>query len=469
MKLVAAKCPNCGAQIEVDKNSDSTRCEYCNSKIIVEEALESYKLNKVEVSNLPKYENYIILGDRYYNDKNYKEACEYYGKALELDPNNDYAILRKGFSKSLSSNFHNFDVRSSIQALKNASYALKKDLSSDKYERAIFSCYNIIKDLEDSLFEHYKVRGIERGETEYFNSKLQDCLNGYEYLYSISKNDEMKKTLLNSMIQEIDNIIKPKVYLTGQVMQSGVPSKSFYHMNNTNVSKFRIARQKYVRELNELKNPAVKGQVANQASKSQYGSAKYFKAFKEMSIIDIICFVVGILFFIIAVGTVLSGKFLAYPVCALTGALFLPQIKNIIVKKIESKIKGIDLLINVLRIALIFISIIAIIIVPKYEGEDKPYEGEWESTSGITMTLKDEKIEAKDILGNTLKGIYSVEKDDDKYKITAELDKDGEKEEVIFIFEKDGSKRRFYLEEEGKAALYFVPKDSSSSYKYLTE
>ena len=29
MKFVAAKCPNCGAQIQVDKNSNSTICEFC--------------------------------------------------------------------------------------------------------------------------------------------------------------------------------------------------------------------------------------------------------------------------------------------------------------------------------------------------------------------------------------------------------------------------------------------------------
>ena len=31
MKIVAAKCPNCGANIEVDSNSNTTKCEYCNS------------------------------------------------------------------------------------------------------------------------------------------------------------------------------------------------------------------------------------------------------------------------------------------------------------------------------------------------------------------------------------------------------------------------------------------------------
>ena len=44
MKLVAAKCPNCGASIDVDKDSESTKCDFCKSKIIVEDAIAKYKI-----------------------------------------------------------------------------------------------------------------------------------------------------------------------------------------------------------------------------------------------------------------------------------------------------------------------------------------------------------------------------------------------------------------------------------------
>ncbi len=359
MKIVAAKCPNCGAEIEVDKNSDSTRCEYCNSKIIVEDALENYKLNKVEVSNMPKYENYIILGDRYYNDKNYGEACEYYGKALELDPNNEYVILKRGFSKSLSSGFKDFDVKSATTALKNISDSLKRDNSKKKYNLAIIDCSEIIKDGETRLLNYYRERGINRGEIEYFNSKLQDCLNCYEYLYSITEEDEIKKLLLTNIIKEIDNILMAKVYLTGQFIQSGVPAKAFYHMNNTNASIFRTARLKYVRQLNEIKNPQIKVQHVNK----QNSSTKYISEFKKMSTGQKISFVTGIFFIMCAVTTLLIGKILAYPFLVLTGIVFLPQIKDGLVKKFEKKIRDFGLLVNVLRGILVFISIIVFVLI----------------------------------------------------------------------------------------------------------
>jgi len=54
-KLKQAKCPNCGANIEVDSSKDKVKCEFCGSTIEVEEAVEKYKIElsgKVEVEGL---------------------------------------------------------------------------------------------------------------------------------------------------------------------------------------------------------------------------------------------------------------------------------------------------------------------------------------------------------------------------------------------------------------------------------
>lgn len=39
MKLSAAKCPNCGANLNVDEKYEKTVCDYCKSIIVVEEAV----------------------------------------------------------------------------------------------------------------------------------------------------------------------------------------------------------------------------------------------------------------------------------------------------------------------------------------------------------------------------------------------------------------------------------------------
>lgn len=44
VKLVSAKCPNCGAALKLSKEEEKTECEYCHNTIIVEDAVACYKL-----------------------------------------------------------------------------------------------------------------------------------------------------------------------------------------------------------------------------------------------------------------------------------------------------------------------------------------------------------------------------------------------------------------------------------------
>ena len=70
MKLVAAKCPSCGANIKVDRSLKITKCEYCNSEIIVEEAVEN--LLKVELKDTPTLDNLLKLGARYFDNREFE-------------------------------------------------------------------------------------------------------------------------------------------------------------------------------------------------------------------------------------------------------------------------------------------------------------------------------------------------------------------------------------------------------------
>ena len=129
MKLVAAKCPSCGANIKVDRSLKLTRCEYCNTEITVEEAVEN--LLKVELKDSPTLDNYLKLGNRYFDNSEHEEAYKMYSKAEEIDPDNPFIVLRKGLCKSLISDYNNFDVSSAVKAMRT-SYDLMKKMKMDK-------------------------------------------------------------------------------------------------------------------------------------------------------------------------------------------------------------------------------------------------------------------------------------------------------------------------------------------------
>lgn len=90
MSLVSAKCPNCGASIQVDNERKEAFCSYCGSKVIVQEAVQL-----VRIDNSGDINNYIEIAKTALESSNGEEAYKYANKVLELDSTNGDAWLIK--------------------------------------------------------------------------------------------------------------------------------------------------------------------------------------------------------------------------------------------------------------------------------------------------------------------------------------------------------------------------------------
>jgi DNA-directed RNA polymerase subunit RPC12/RpoP len=77
MKFEAAKCPNCGGELQLPRDKVSAKCLYCGSDIVVREAIQGAAV--ANVGNLLK------LADAASSAGNYEEAYNYYTKVLEFD------------------------------------------------------------------------------------------------------------------------------------------------------------------------------------------------------------------------------------------------------------------------------------------------------------------------------------------------------------------------------------------------
>lgn len=129
MPLVAAKCTQCGANIEVDDSKEAGICKYCGTAFITEKAITNYNTyvtNNFLGANINvlggNIENLLKLAENAESAGNPKEANEYYSKVLELDPSNRKALIGKGCSACSSSNVT--DVNSN-ELLSYASKALE--------------------------------------------------------------------------------------------------------------------------------------------------------------------------------------------------------------------------------------------------------------------------------------------------------------------------------------------------------
>lgn len=149
MKLIPARCPSCGSNIEVNKDKETAKCEYCDTRIIIDDAIAKYKLEvsgNVKIDNLPTALNYLKLGTRNLDKGEFKKAHEQLEKAIELDPDNPNIIIKEALSKSLMT-----------------------ELNKDSFEQLIYSIQEMRKVCEEDLDEHimYCIDTLEKNVKKY--------------------------------------------------------------------------------------------------------------------------------------------------------------------------------------------------------------------------------------------------------------------------------------------------------------
>lgn len=83
VKLIPAKCPSCGADMQVPDKLDKVHCIYCGSEFLISE--NPPPLNVVVQDNVAAVENFTKLAVIAIQHMRRKEAEEYLDKARELD------------------------------------------------------------------------------------------------------------------------------------------------------------------------------------------------------------------------------------------------------------------------------------------------------------------------------------------------------------------------------------------------
>lgn len=213
MRLTSAKCPNCGADIKVNKTEEKTVCEYCKSEILVEDAIAKLKVvveGEVELKGVPKLESYLKLGNRAYKDGKFDEAYINYSKALELDPDNATAILRQGISKVLKEKDPlKMTFSSGLSAYQNAIKIDESLKESGATDLAV-----ALASEEEVLTEFYKAHILTKSELDKYMKELLSLLEGN---IAIIENSEInKKVCTENALFLIGYISEKKEYGTSE-------------------------------------------------------------------------------------------------------------------------------------------------------------------------------------------------------------------------------------------------------------
>jgi DNA-directed RNA polymerase subunit RPC12/RpoP/tetratricopeptide (TPR) repeat protein len=114
MRLVSAKCPDCGAGLKIPEGSTSVTCEYCGGNIMVTDVLGATDV----------MQNCMTLAYSAMESKNYKEAYDHFNRAIEIDMKNPNAWFGKAVCLGMTGKLRDNSFGQMIDMFENSfSYA----------------------------------------------------------------------------------------------------------------------------------------------------------------------------------------------------------------------------------------------------------------------------------------------------------------------------------------------------------
>lgn len=165
MKLSIAKCPSCGASIELKNNGNITKCKFCNNTIIIEDV----------IINLIDDENEIEAHNMFCN-KEYEQALKRYNKILRENRKNVAVMYRAALCNYLLNTENTFNHNKLISKIKVAIHSANQtetDIEVEEFKSII--CSDVALHTDDLLNKTKKdYQNSEKTANDYnlYNSRI---------------------------------------------------------------------------------------------------------------------------------------------------------------------------------------------------------------------------------------------------------------------------------------------------------
>lgn len=204
MPLVAAKCTNCGASLEIDNRQEAAICKYCNSAFIVEKAIHNYNTynqNQYHIQNaqlivedhnsiekqLENAETFFLKhkdkekAHVYFNNVAYYAPDDYRGwwglARISTDDFSNYTINKKEFDRvcGLKNRALNVASEDVAKELKYTWSSFIRGISeyNEKMAEEIARLQGLIGEIEIDLEEPRKQREEFEGKIKKASRKLK--------------------------------------------------------------------------------------------------------------------------------------------------------------------------------------------------------------------------------------------------------------------------------------------------------
>lgn len=198
MSVVNAKCPNCGASIQLDNERTEGFCSYCGSKVKVEEAQKLLIQGTVKVDTSDELENLYQIARRAKESNNSESAYKYYDMILVKDPNSWEATFYVSYYQAMQCKIG--EISSAAHSLCNSENSvlelIKKYVDKDEEQNKSLSEIHLrLSVISSMLFTAAKNHYIN------IDYQIQDQYL-QEYIYRAAASADIMYTLGNLIISK---------------------------------------------------------------------------------------------------------------------------------------------------------------------------------------------------------------------------------------------------------------------------
>lgn len=286
MAMKALRCPQCGAELELDDSKEFGFCSSCGTKIMLNEVVQMKHTGSVrmQMDNSGQGRNRIVLANRAFESGNYQEAYEYFTKALEDVPDDFLALYRKGICAvklSPADNYRLAELRVGIEAAQSYLRSALGDTKEDSQERAEVNRLmkqfdtDLAKLASDTMDEHrqYHQKMSSREKCDHQAATWCEAVKLLDMVTAAIINEAVNENLLEETIRWTDFWIscddkKEISYYTNTTTNSQGKSTdhySAYRMDNTRRQVLVTARSNMASKYNNLSSRVERAKSLNNA------------------------------------------------------------------------------------------------------------------------------------------------------------------------------------------------------------
>ena len=192
VKLQAAKCPQCGADIEVNANLEKTICQYCGTTILIQDAIQKIKIEHsgtVKVEGIKNRDDFLSQAKKHIKVEEYEKAVDLLKRIIVDDKFdieayslmiNSYIGLIERDKLDINCSEYNKNPNSQLgltyfQEIISINKRLKKIDENNERDKYLGKNVDVLDSYEKMLEERKKTEGRRKEILSIINQDMKDA------------------------------------------------------------------------------------------------------------------------------------------------------------------------------------------------------------------------------------------------------------------------------------------------------